>query len=540
MAVGKQRLDKYYNLAKEKGYRARSAFKLIELNRKFNFLKKAHVAVDLCAAPGGWMQILAQEMPSPRKIIGIDLDPIKPLGPDVVSFVGDITTLECRKMLIKILSGHQADIFVHDGAPNFGAARDIDVFVQNDLVLSALKLTTEFLKEGGTFVTKIFRSENFFKITGLLKSLFENVFITKPLSSRDESAEIFAVCINYRNPEFFDPQNFNSEFLFQENTVKDEEIENTKILLSTFIKDKNNALLKKSAMIIPDFECQLIDDEFKELFKDLKLLNTSDSRRIHRLKDKIIKGVTNGTYDIPVLQDLIKIKENVIEKEDKPLTIDDKIEELVKLEKSYKNDKFKVKNKALSNITTARTNFYDDRIFRAFDSAEPEEVANDNTEQIDEYFSDSCSDSLELTESELKCAIMMKEMGDKFIEQTVDRNMIDSDDIILPNEKRGVKFDEFNTIPKNKADYISRKRSRAARRAGKAMAEVQVENEEEEAIIHKKIFKNMYKKQRNKLKTVFTKKGERFQAPKGKGKVKCLDKRMKHDLRILKQKKSRR
>lgn len=530
MAVRKQRLDKYYNLAKEKGYRARSAFKLIELNRKYNFLANAHIAVDLCAAPGGWMQILAQEMPSPRKIIGIDLDPIKPLGSDVISFVGDITTVECRKTLIKHLSGHQVDVFVHDGAPNFGAARDTDVFIQNDLVLAALKLTTEFLKEGGTFVTKIFRSENFFKITNVFETLFENVYVTKPLSSRDESAEIFAVCLKFKNPEFIDPTFFNSEILFKDNTPEIQE--NMNILLSSFIKEKSNKILKNCAKIIVDFECELIDNEFKELFKDLKIINDSEFRKIYRLKEKIIKKVKNGSLNIPLLEDVVI--EPISEKEEKILTLDDKINEIEKLEASNKKENTKqIKNKALSNITTARNGFFEDRIFKNFDSTEIEKESSNS--EVEEYFSDSCSDSLELTESELKCAIMMKEMGDKFVETTIDRNMIDSDDIVLPCEKRPVKMDEFNAIPKNKADYIQRKKSRAARRAGKAMAEIQVEDEEEEAVIHKKIFKNMYKKQRNKLKTVFIKKGQRFHCPKGKGKVLCLDKRMKHDLRISKQ-----
>ncbi|XP_077301497.1 uncharacterized protein LOC143922121, partial [Arctopsyche grandis] len=230
MAVRKQRLDKYYNLAKEKGYRARSAFKLLELNKKYNFLADAHIAVDLCAAPGGWMQILAQEMPSPRKIIGIDLDPIKYLGSDTLSFMGDITTVECRRTLIRHLEGHQVDVFVHDGAPNFGTSKERDMFVQNDLVLHALKLATEFLKEGGCFVTKVFRSENFFKITKVLQELFEAVDVTKPLSSRQESAEIFVVCRRFKNPEEVNPSVIKGKYdipvlddLVEENEIEEKE-----------------------------------------------------------------------------------------------------------------------------------------------------------------------------------------------------------------------------------------------------------------------------------------------------------------------------
>lgn len=534
MAVRKQRLDKYYNLAKEKGYRARSAFKLLELNRKFNFLSNSHIAVDLCAAPGGWMQILAQEMPSPRKIIGIDLDPIKPLGSDTISFIGDITTLECRRTLIKHLEGHQVDIFVHDGAPNFGSSKDRDMFIQNDLVLHALKLTTEFLKEGGTFVTKVFRSENFFKITKIFEELFGHVDVTKPLSSRSESAEIFVVCRNFKNPEVIDPNIFNSEVIFYDETV--EKDENKRILLSDFIRDKSNKILKECAKVIVDIDCELITEEFIEMFKDIKLLHETDLKRIGKLKSKILKGVKTHKYDIPILQDLF-ITEEESSEDQKVQTDDQKIDEI---NKKLENNRKTKKLKALSLVTTARDGFFEDRIFENFGSEEIN-LDNDIKEEQEEQISvSSCSDSMEFTESELRCAIMMKKMGDKFVETTIDKNMIDSDDIELPCEQRPCKLEEFNRpIPKKTREYLSRKRARALRRTDKAMSEIEVEDEEEEAVIYKKVFKNMYKKQRNKLKLLFPKKKGKLVAPKGKGKIKCLDSRMKHDLRIQKQRASK-
>lgn len=537
MAVRKQRLDKYYNLAKEKGYRARSAFKLLELNRKYNFLSDCHIAVDLCAAPGGWMQILAQEMPSPRKIIGIDLDPIKSLGSDTISFMGDITTLECRKTLIRYLEGHMADIFVHDGAPNFGASKDRDMFVQNDLVLHALKLATEFLKEGGIFVTKIFRSENFFKITKVLEDLFETVDVTKPLSSRNESAEIFAVCRRFKNPEDIDPSIFNSEVLFYDETIDREE--NKKILLSDFIKDKSNKGLKECSKVIVDFQCDLITEEYMEMFKDLKLVHDTDFKRICKLKSKIIKAVKKRELDVPILDDLIEESEEEEQEEDSPMTVGEKISEIEnRLKKSVKKRKLK----SLSKITTARDGFFEDRIFENFLDREEEVMEEtENKEGVIEEVSveESCSDSMEMTESELQCAIAMKKMGDKFIEDTIDKNIVDSDDIVLPCEQRPCKFDEFTNVPKKVLEYVGRKRKRAIKRTQKVMDEIEVEDEEEEAVIYKKVFKNMYKKQRRKLRLLFPKKKGKIIAPKGKGKVKCLDSRMKHDLRIEKNRKKK-
>ncbi|KAL2261087.1 hypothetical protein VTK26DRAFT_4722 [Humicola hyalothermophila] len=261
----KDKRDAYYRLAKEQGWRARSAFKLLQLDEEFNLFENVTRVVDLCAAPGSWSQVLSrvlikgekfgrsawqdreakfrqhmlnvvpngaapeqekdavredqptQEQPKPRqdvKIVSIDLQPISPL-PGIITLRADITHPATVPLLLKALdpdydpntmsqqASHPVDLVISDGAPDVTGLHDLDIYVQSQLLFAALNLALCVLKPGGKFVAKIFRGRNVDLLYAQLKIFFEKVYVAKPRSSRASSVEAFIVCINFQPPEGF-------------------------------------------------------------------------------------------------------------------------------------------------------------------------------------------------------------------------------------------------------------------------------------------------------------------------------------------------
>ncbi|XP_039013079.1 adoMet-dependent rRNA methyltransferase spb1-like [Hibiscus syriacus] len=214
---GKHRLDIYYKLAKEHGYRSRASWKLVQLDDNFRFLKSAHAVLDLCAAPGGWMQVAVQHTPIGSLVLGLDLVPIAPIR-GAIALQQDITKSDCKSKVKRVMEEHRVmafDVVLHDGSPNVGGSWAQEKMSQNTLVIDSVKLATQFLAPKGTFVTKVFRSQDYSSVLYCLKQLFEEVKVWKPHASRPKSAETYVLGLRYKAPAKIDPRLLDFKHLFQ-------------------------------------------------------------------------------------------------------------------------------------------------------------------------------------------------------------------------------------------------------------------------------------------------------------------------------------
>ncbi|MCJ1256275.1 hypothetical protein MMC24_004096 [Lignoscripta atroalba] len=248
----KDKRDAYYRLAKEQGWRARSAFKLIQLDEQFDLFDGVTRVVDLCAAPGSWSQVLSRILIKgesfgrraweekrrrehkiiygeekddgeeedgelkPRegvRIVAVDLQPMSSLE-GITTLKGDITHPSTIPRILQALdpetydpeststsTSQPVDLVLSDGAPDVTGLHDLDIYVQSQLLYSALNLALRVLRPGGKFVAKIFRGKDVDLIYAQLRCFFSKVHCAKPRSSRASSLEAFVVCEGFSMPK---------------------------------------------------------------------------------------------------------------------------------------------------------------------------------------------------------------------------------------------------------------------------------------------------------------------------------------------------
>ena len=193
--VNKQRRDAYVKQSKVDGYRARSAYKLIEIDEKFKIFKGGISVIDIGAAPGSWSQYAVKAAKSGR-LISIDLKKMEPIG-KTIQIHGDFTDPNIQTEIKKYVSS-KVDVVMSDMAVNTTGIKNIDSIQTGELCKEAMFFAKDQLKDNGYFISKIFMGGTFNEIVAEGKKYFKEVKIFKPKSSRKDSKESFIICRKLR------------------------------------------------------------------------------------------------------------------------------------------------------------------------------------------------------------------------------------------------------------------------------------------------------------------------------------------------------
>jgi len=193
--VNKQRRDIYVRQSKIDGYRARSAYKLMEIDEKFSIFKGGLSVVDIGAAPGSWSQYAEKKIKN-GKLISIDLKEMEPLGKSI-QIQGDFTEDKIKDEILKSAEG-KVNIVMSDMAVNTTGIKNIDAIQTGELCMEAMIFSKDILIQEGSFISKIFMGGSFNEIVAKGKEIFKEVKVFKPKSSRKDSKESFIICKKLR------------------------------------------------------------------------------------------------------------------------------------------------------------------------------------------------------------------------------------------------------------------------------------------------------------------------------------------------------
>ena len=189
--------DHYVKQSQQMGLRSRSAFKLLELQDKYQLIRDGMVVVDLGAAPGGWCQVIKPLVGNSGRVLGLDILEMEPIeGVDFV--LGDFTEAEPLQELEDLLGGRPVDLVLSDMAPNMSGMATIDQAKAMYLAELALEFVKDHLKPGGDYVVKLFQGTDFDGYVKEVRSMFDKVQVRKPKASRPRSREVYLLARGYR------------------------------------------------------------------------------------------------------------------------------------------------------------------------------------------------------------------------------------------------------------------------------------------------------------------------------------------------------
>ncbi len=194
--INKQKKDIYVRQSKIEGYRARSAYKLIEIDKKFKIFRGGMNVIDIGAAPGSWSQYASKVIKS-GKIVSIDLKSMEKIK-NTIQIMGDFTSNEVQNQ-IKSYLVKKSEVVMSDMAVNTTGIKNLDSIQTGELCKEALIFSKDVISKNGFFISKIFMGSTFNEIVALAKKIFREVKVFKPKSSRKDSKESFIICRNLRS-----------------------------------------------------------------------------------------------------------------------------------------------------------------------------------------------------------------------------------------------------------------------------------------------------------------------------------------------------
>jgi 23S rRNA (uridine2552-2'-O)-methyltransferase len=196
--IQNRKRDYYYQKAKAENYRSRATYKLSQTAKKYRFIRRGDIVVDLGAAPGGWIQAARKIVGKTGFVLGVDLKPIEPFTQEYVrTIVADLTAPETLQQILDFLPG-KADVVISDASPNISGVWEVDNARQIDLASQALKIAINVLRPSGNFFVKVFEGDMLPGFVKTVKKHFDEVKVVKPKASRAKSSEMYLLAMNLK------------------------------------------------------------------------------------------------------------------------------------------------------------------------------------------------------------------------------------------------------------------------------------------------------------------------------------------------------